>query len=79
MNEINLPLYAIVELLIRVSNLYGNIGDYHDHISQSDYAVIKTSKGTIRFSKAIITKQFMYPEKISNNELLKALKTFIPN
>ncbi len=78
MNAQNIPVYAIVEVLIRVSNFDEGIGNYLNHVVQPEWVVIRTSKGVITFSNDLIAKQLEQPEKITNEELLDALANFEP-
>ena len=74
----NLPTYAIVELLIRLTKYNDLIGDYKDHAVYDNDVIVKTSGGTIVFPLTIITKQFESPESISEKELAVAASEFNP-
>lgn len=76
MTRQNLPTYAIVELLIRLSHIDHSIGDYKDHIIFDEGVIVKTTKGNISFSKVMIMQQFNDPESIADDELFKIAKTF---
>jgi len=71
-----LPTYAIVELLIRLSHINAKIGDYKGHVVYDDGAVVKTTKGTIAFSKVLIGQQFDAPELITDADLQAVAKLF---
>lgn len=47
----DLPTYAIVELLIRLSHINPLIGDYKGHALFDDGVIVKTTHGNITFSK----------------------------
>jgi hypothetical protein len=73
-----LPTYAIVELLIRLSHTNPAIGDYKDHLFRQDGVIVKTTFGSILFSKALIVKQFESPELITSAELAAVALQFKP-
>lgn len=72
----NIPAYAIVELLMRLSQYNKLIGDYKGHTVRTDDVLVKTTGGKIYFSKALIMQQFASPELISHDELVKAASLF---
>jgi len=78
MPKSNLPTYAIVELLIRLSKFDTAIGDYKDHAVYDDEVIVKTSKGNIRFPRALILQQFEAPEQITDEQLKKVALWFNP-
>jgi len=78
MPKSNLPTYAIVELLIRLSKFDPAIGDYKDHAVYDDEVIVKTSKGNIRFPRALILQQFEAPEQITDEQLKKVALWFNP-
>jgi hypothetical protein len=65
----NLPTYAIVELLIRLSQYNNLIGDYKNHSVFDTGVVVRTSAGSISFPTGIIIKQFENPTAITETEL----------
>ncbi|MBW4890551.1 hypothetical protein KXQ82_12515 [Mucilaginibacter sp. HMF5004] len=69
MTKNTLPTYAIVELLIRLSHIDPFIGDYKGHAVYDDGVLVKTTGGTITFSKALIKQQFDAPDQITDAEL----------
>jgi hypothetical protein len=75
----NLPTYAIVELLIRLSTYNSGIGDYKDHAVKDDEVMVKTSGGMIRFPVVLIEQQFSAPEQITEDALFKASLQFKPS
>lgn len=78
MDAEKIPVYAIIELLIRVSNFHADVGNYLSHTMQSEWIVIRTSKGMISFSKVLIVAQLKHPENITDQDLLFALSSFEP-
>jgi len=72
----NIPAYAIVELLMRLSHYNRRIGDYKGHAIRADDVLVKTSGGKINFPQALIMRQFAHPELISHDELIKAAAQF---
>ena len=65
----NLPTYAIVELLIRLTPINPTIGDYKGHLVYDDGVIVKTTHGTIKFSLVLIMQQFNHPESITEDVL----------
>lgn len=74
----NLPVYAIVELLMILSNVDQSIGNYKDHSIKEDDVKVKTTGGILHFPKNIIMQQFENPELISNDDLKYLLGSFKP-
>lgn len=69
MSKHHLPTYAIVELLIRLSQYNYLIGDYKNHSIFDKGVMVKTSGGSINFPANIILKQFENPGSITDSEL----------
>lgn len=76
--KVKLPVYAIVELLMRLAHLDKKIGSYKDHRVHDGYTLVKTTGGSICFPGDLVDKQFNDPEQITNNELAETLVTFKP-
>ncbi len=72
----DLPTYAIVELLIRLSDHNFTIGDYKDHTVSDDEVVVKTTAGIIRFPESLIMQQFEAPELITSHQLTSTVSSF---
>lgn len=72
----DLPTYAIVELLIRLSEFNTQIGNYKDHSEHDDGVVVITSRGHINFPRSMVMQQFNDPEMITRGELLSIADTF---
>lgn len=65
----NIPAYAIVELLMRLSEIDDSIGDYRGHTIRGERVSVKTSGGTISFPQTLVMQQFQDPEQINKDEL----------
>lgn len=76
MSASSLPLYAIIELIIRISEFNAAVGEYKDHAKQTNGYMVKTTRGTIVFSNEIISKQFLSPESIDKVTLVELAKSF---
>lgn len=74
----NIPVYAIVELLMLLSQHDKSIGDYRGHTIRDQRVIVKTSNGSITFSHALVMRQFSDPESITKRELLNLLPFFRP-
>ena len=74
----NLPVYAIVELLMLLGQQDKSIGDYKGHTIHESNVLVKTTRGTISFSHALIMKQFSEPENVTTRELQNTLAFFRP-
>lgn len=74
----NIPVYAIVELLILIAQHDNSIGDYRGHTVRDNHVLVKTTGGSLTFSHALIMKQFSDPEHVDRTDLLSALSTFRP-
>ncbi|WP_158824776.1 hypothetical protein [Mucilaginibacter lacusdianchii] len=72
----DLPTYAIVELLIRLSEFNSHIGNYKDHSTYQDGVVVITSGGHINMPRSMVIQQFNNPENITKGELLSIADTF---
>ena len=78
MNTINLPTYAIVELLIRVTPFNSLIGHYKNHSINNDGAIVNTSSGSILIPESLIIDQFKNPEMVTEKILLDMALSFKP-
>jgi hypothetical protein len=72
----NIPAYAIVELLIRLSHHNKLIGDYKGHTVRTEDVLVKTTGGKIYFSRTLIMQQFSNPDLIGAAELVKTASLF---
>ncbi len=69
MSKNDLPTYAIVELLIRLSSFNPTIGNYKDHYLNNENVIIKTAHGCVTLGQELIMRQFNVPEEITEHEL----------
>ncbi len=69
MSKNDLPTYAIVELLIRLSSFNPTIGNYKNHHLNNDNVIVKTVHGPVTLPRKLILRQFNAPEEISEDEL----------
>jgi len=69
MSQNKLPLYAIVELLMRVAGINPQIGNYKNHAERGDEVIVKTTNGTIQLSKTLVLSQFHKPDAIGKRDL----------
>jgi hypothetical protein len=74
----NLPVYAIVELLIRLEQHDKSIGGYKNHSIYDDGVIVKTTSGIIHFPEALILQQFAEPEMVTDHALLDIASSFKP-
>lgn len=69
MSQNKLPLYAIVELLMRLTGINAQIGNYKNHSERGDEVLVRTTNGTIQLSRALVLSQFHKPEDIKARDL----------
>ncbi len=69
MSKNDLPTYAIVELLIRLSSFNPTIGNYKDHYLNNENVIVKTAHGPVTLPQKLILRQFNAPEEISEDDL----------
>lgn len=74
----NIPVYAIVELLMLLGQHDDSAGDYRGHTIRDNHVLVKTTNGSITFSHALIMKQFSDPENVTRTDLLNTLSSFRP-
>jgi hypothetical protein len=72
----NIPAYAIVELLMRLSHYNKLIGDYKGHTVRTENVMVKTTGGGITFPISLIMQQFNNPEMIDNDALVNVASLF---
>lgn len=65
----NIPVYAIVELLILLAEQDQSIGNYKGHTMRLNNVLVKTSTGNLTIPQSLIMKQFAEPEKVSSKDL----------
>lgn len=77
MSKDDLPTYAIVELLIRLSEINPLIGAYKDHAFHEHGIIVKTANGHINFAFPLVAQQFNEPHLITREELSAVAAYFI--
>ncbi|TWR25159.1 hypothetical protein FPZ43_16945 [Mucilaginibacter pallidiroseus] len=78
MQNRDLPIYAIVELLLRIATERKDVGDYKNHHFDDNGVTVTTTFGRIIFSTELIARQFLVPEQVSYIEIKEAQATFEP-
>ncbi|MBE9585241.1 hypothetical protein IM792_12340 [Mucilaginibacter sp. JRF] len=76
MPNTTLPAYAIVEILMRLSGINKQIGDYKGHTLRSGIVNVKTTGGTIKISADLVMQQFNAPEQIGVDQLTLTASSF---
>ena len=76
MTKRDIPTYAIVELLMRLTDHNKSIGDYKNHNSYAGGIRVKTSGGSIIFSEDAVMQQFNDPKAISDDMLIEMASLF---
>jgi hypothetical protein len=76
MSKDDLPTYAIVEILIRLSEYNPQIGNYKDHLVHDNGVMVKTSNGHINFPHNLVIQQFNAPELITEDDLKSVTSQF---
>lgn len=71
-----IPVYVIYELLIRLNELNTDVGDYISNKKINQGILVRTSTGIIALSDEILSRQFHDPSTISQQEILDLLKGF---
>lgn len=71
-----IPVYVIYELLIRLQELNPGVGDYMLNKKTANGILVRTSSGTINLPEEILFRQFNDPASISQLELLTLLESF---
>jgi hypothetical protein len=71
-----ISVYVIYELLIRLQELNPAVGDYVSNKRSSDGILVRTSNGTIDIPEGILSAQFNNPSSITQNEILNLLARF---
>jgi hypothetical protein len=66
---VNFPIYIYYELLIRLSEIIPETGDYVSNILTNEYCILRTTNGTINIPLSILQLQFDHPEQIGPEHL----------
>ncbi|TCD12029.1 hypothetical protein EZ449_03105 [Pedobacter frigidisoli] len=75
----NFPLYIYYELLIRLSAIDSELGEYLSTSQNQNVCILRTTNGTILVPTAILIKQFESPDLITTNELVELASGFKAN
>ncbi|WP_207534451.1 hypothetical protein [Desertivirga arenae] len=78
MTEKDIPLYVIVELLMRLSLQNDQIGNYKNHFFGPENTYVWTGNGSLVFPTTMLFRQFNQPSEITNDELMEVAQTFKP-
>ncbi|WP_207420712.1 hypothetical protein [Desertivirga brevis] len=78
MEDKDIPLYVIVELLIRVSKYAEGIGNYRNHFISEGVATVFTESGVIHLPVELLIRQFHHPQNVSVDELKLLVKDYVP-
>jgi hypothetical protein len=71
-----ISVYVIYELLIRLQELNPGIGEYVSNKRSADGILVRTSSGTIEIPENILSLQFNNPSSIGQHEILGLLDRF---
>ena len=71
-----ISVYVIYELLIRLQELNPAVGDYVSNKRSADGILVRTSSGTIDIPESILSTQFNSPSSITQDEILSLLDRF---
>jgi hypothetical protein len=77
MKNEEMPSYAIVEILIRISAFHPNLGRYKDHDLIGPMVVIKITSGRVMVKAELVSKHLQSPHTVSLNELENAVIMFL--
>jgi len=69
MTSRSVPIYAIVELLIRMEEYNPEIGNYKDHMIVEKNVRVTTSTGHVTLPLSLVMNQFHSPEAIDETSL----------
>ncbi|MFC6099157.1 hypothetical protein [Olivibacter domesticus] len=75
--DIQIPIFVIHELIIRLQEIDSLVGDYKHHYFSSNEAIVETTHLQLRFPMYLLRKQFQDPELIDQNELRQQLPFYL--
>lgn len=75
----NFSVYLFYELLIRLSDVRGDVGEYLSRGEMEDGWTLRTTRGSIKLSKDILKRQFIDPTLVTEKELYQLSRNFEPN
>jgi len=73
-----LAVYVIYELLIRVQELNPEAGEYVSYKKISGGVAVRTTTGSIEIPDHLLTEQFNNPASIKEAEILALMESFKP-
>lgn len=76
-NQIQIPVFVIHELIIRLQEIDPLVGEYKSHYFSSDEALVETTNLQLRFPMPLLRKQFQDPELIDQIELRQQLPFYL--
>ncbi|MCL4638709.1 MULTISPECIES: hypothetical protein [Olivibacter] len=76
-SNIQIPVFVIHELIIRLQEIDPLVGEYKSHYFSTEDAVVETSYLQLRFPMYLLRKQFQDPELISQDELRQQLPFYL--
>jgi len=71
-----IAVYVIYELLIRLQDLNPGIGEYISNKKKDENILVRTSTGHLTIPERILQRQFHEPTAISQQEILDVLDNF---
>lgn len=76
-SEIQIPVFVIHELVIRLQEIDPLVGEYKSHHFFADEAFVQTTHLQLRFPLSLLRKQFQDPESIDQSELRQQLPFYL--
>jgi len=73
---VNFPLYIYYELLIRLSEINPELGDYLSSSTHAQICILRTTLGTMHIPEELLDRQFNNPSLITISELEQVIATF---
>lgn len=74
----SVPLYAIVELLIRLGDYNDEIGNYKDHVILDKNVRVTTTTGHLLLPLSLVMNQFHSPDAIDEATLKLIALSYSP-
>lgn len=72
----NYPIFIFYELLIRLSEIDPEIGEYLSHNDFDHQFSIRTTNGVLSLPKDVLEKQFNDPEMLTQADLQSVVSNF---
>jgi hypothetical protein len=73
---VSIPVFVFYELLIRLSELNPNVGDYFSHTLLEKEVILQTTTGLVKVPRNLLKKQFTDPRLIAESELSALISHF---